>query len=210
MKKPKTFANLLEEVSDSRWPKKGDRLLRPASWNDGAEFSGDPISRHVHIWSGYMRAGAALVAESSGDRIDRHFLVYPILFNYRHALELAMKWTIDRYGRYADVRLDKDELDHDLWKLWRHCKAVIIQVGSEGEDDEALAVVEQIVKDFHDLDKTAMAFRYPTTKRGSSISLPQGAIDLDNVRNIMEAVDNFFSGVDGQLDANSSAQDWDF
>ena len=81
-------------------------------------------------------------------------------------------------------------------------------MGSEGEDDEALLVVEQIVKDFHDLDNSAMAFRYSTNKKGVTIKLPDTSVDLENVRDVMEAVDNFFTGADGQLDANSSAVDW--
>ncbi len=85
---------------------------------------------------------------------------------------------------------------------------MIVEVGSAGEEDEALHSVEQIVKDFHDLDKTATAFRYSKNKDGATIKLPDNAIDLGNVKRVMEAIDNFFSGVDGQLDANSSAADW--
>lgn len=207
--KPKTFAELAEGIGDYRWPKKGDRLLRDSdNWDRGVEFSTHPVSRHVHIWSGYIRAGAALIEECARDSVDRHFLIYPILFNYRHGLELAMKWIIDRYGHYAGVRLTETERDHDLWSLWKHCKQVIIEVGSEGEDDEALRIVEQIVKDFHDLDKSAMAFRYSTDKKGATIKLPDTSIDLENVKDVMEAVNNFFTGVDGQLDANSSSVDW--
>lgn len=62
---------------------------------------------------------------------------------------------------------------------------------------EALQAVEQIVKDFHDLDRTSIAFRYPTTKERVTIKLPDTSIDLNNVRDIMEALDNFFSGADG-------------
>lgn len=206
--KPKTFAELAESIGSYRWPKKGDRLLRASdNWDRGVEFSAHPVSRHVHIWNGYIRAGEALIEECAKDSVDRHFLIYPILFNYRHGLELAMKWIIDRYGHYAGVRLQEAERDHDLWGLWRRCKQVIIEVGSEGEDDEALCVVEQIVKDFHDLDKSAMAFRYSTDKKGTTIKLPDTSVDLENVKDVMEALNNFFTGVDGQLDANSSAVD---
>jgi hypothetical protein len=208
MKRPKTFAETAKRLQDYRWPKKGDRLLRTSdNWNRGVEFGADGYARHVHIWSGYMRAGAALIDECEREPVDRHFLVYPILFNYRHSLELAIKWIIDRYGRYAGVWLGEDERDHDLWALWQRCKTVIDKVGSSG-DDEALNAVEQIVKDFHDLDKSSMAFRYPTTKKGKTIKLPEISIDLRNVRDVMEGVDNFFSGVDGQLDHNAGAVDW--
>src|SRR5215218_701822 len=105
MKRPTTFDEILERDS-CRWPKKGDRLLKHShDWDKGVEFDGDAYSRHVHIWSGYMRAGAALVDECQREAVDRHFLVYPILFNYRHGLEVAMKWIIDRYGGNAGVSL---------------------------------------------------------------------------------------------------------
>jgi len=208
MARAKTFSELLNPDA-FLWPKKGDRLLRSTGdWNKQVSFSPDAFDRHMHIWSGYMRAGAALVEEAERESVDRHFLVYPILFNYRHGLELAIKWVIGQYGRYADVSLGPDGVDHDLWKLWKLCRRVITAVGSEGEEDEALHSIEQIVKDFHDLDKTATAFRYSINKDGATIKLPDTAIDLSNVRRVMESVDNFFAGVDGQLDANSSAADW--
>lgn len=209
-RRPKTFLEIAEGASDFRWPKKGDRLLRASNdWNKAVEFTEAPVERHVHIWTGYMRAGAALIDASEQEATDRHFLIYPILFNYRHGIELAMKWVIGQYGHYADVRLGADELDHDLWKLWKACRKVIVELGSSGEADEALQAVQQVIKDIHDLDKGAMAFRYSTNKGGIAIRLPSHPIDLQHLRDVMEAVDNFFSGVDGELDANVSASDWD-
>lgn len=208
MKRPKSFLDLAD-ISAYRWPKKGDRLLRASKdWDKGVDFSDHSMSRDAHIWSGYMRAGAALVEECEREAFDRHFLVYPILFNYRHGLEVAIKWVIDRYGRHADVRLSADDRNHNLWELWKLCKEVILKVGSDG-DNESLRVIEKIVKEFHDLDKTSFAFRYSTNKQGMTIRLPDTPIDLQNVKDVMEAVDNFFTGVDGQLDYNSDAMDWE-
>ena len=59
---PKSFKELLD--MPYRWPKKGDRLLRKTDdWNKGVSFSDDGVSRHVHIWDGYMSAGEALVED---------------------------------------------------------------------------------------------------------------------------------------------------
>ena len=204
-KRPKKFTELMDDVKEYRWPKKGDRLLRDADdWERGVEFSRDEISRHVHIWSGYMSAGAALIDACEEDPHERHFLIYPILFNYRHGIELAMKWIIARYGRYASVEVGDIE-NHNLWQLWKVCKQIIIEVGSE---DEALPLVEQIIKDFHDLDGSALAFRYSRKKNGALIALPDRMIDLENIRDVMKAVSHFFDGADGQLDHHSSAADW--
>jgi len=206
-RRPKTFAELLEP-REYVWPKRGDRLLRATDdWEKAVTFSAPAFDRHVHIWAGYMRAGDALVEEAERESVDRDFLVYPILFVYRHGLELAIKWTIEQYGRYVDVYLDHQNLNHNLWQLWGLCKQVIVGVGDNDEDDD-LSAVEQVVKDFHDLDKNAMAFRYSRNKDGTTIMLPNTPIDLGNIQRVMEAVDHFFSGVDGQLDAYTSAADW--
>lgn len=200
---------ILDDPRYLAWPSKGDRLLRAeGEWNKAVSFENQEIARYVYIWEGYMHAGAALVeeCERTDSRLDRHELVYPILFCYRHSLELAMKWIIGQYGRYAGVDAS-DHLHHDLWTLWGACKKVILEVGSDGET-EGLAAVEQVVKDFHDLDKGSFSFRYSTDKNGATIRLPNVAFDLANIKRVMEAVNNLFTGADGQLDHNAGAVDW--
>jgi hypothetical protein len=197
-KRPENFVDILNQPS-CRWPKKGDRLLDSSlDWDRGVKFSKDEISRHVYIWKGYMCAAATLIDVSEGDRAERQILIYPILFNYRHAIELAMKWIIAMYSHCAGIEVGKIE-HHNLWELWKICRQII---PSLGENDEALQAVEQVIKDFHDLDRTALTFRYSRDKGGTLLSLPDDLIDLGNIRDVMEAVGNFFEGADGQLSAS--------
>jgi hypothetical protein len=203
---PKTFSDIL--TMENRWPKKGDRLLRASGdWQTDVHFEPRPMSRDAFLWDGYMTAGAALIDEAERQPHDRHFLIYPILFNYRHGLETAMKWTIGMYGRLADVGLD--ELDHDLWSLWKKCRTILESL-EDRDDDVALKAVEQIIKDFHDVDKASMSFRYSTDKHGGTIRLPDKPIDLQNVQHVMEAVDNFFKGTDGMLSSILSSMPDDY
>jgi hypothetical protein len=148
-----------------------------------------------------MAAGEILV-ERAADSVDRFDLIYPIIFNYRHGLEVAIKWVLDHYGRYASI--GRYEKNHKLLDLWKPCRLVIEQVGGPGDND-ALNAVEEIVTEFDSIDPGALSFRYSTTKKGQVVDLPDFAIDLDNLREVMEGVNNFFIGVDGQLDHNSSA-----
>jgi hypothetical protein len=181
-KRPQTFGDVVDfsdllDLSDYTWPKKGDRLLRSTDdWERAVTFSPHAFDRHVHIWTGYTRAGGALVAEAEREPAERDF--------------------------------DSDSRDHNLWQLWKLCKTVILRLGSEGEDDEGLRAVEQLVKDFHDLDKDGTAFRYSNTKTGMTIELPDKPIDVQHIRCMMEAVDHFFAGVDGQLHTNAGNIDW--
>jgi hypothetical protein len=195
-RRPGNFADILNQAC--RWPKQGDRLLRrPGDWDRGVKFPKDEISRHVFIWKGFMSAAATLIDASEGDRAERQILIFPILFNYRHAIELAMKWIIVMYSRGTGVEVGDTE-HHDLWELWKICRQII---NPSGENEEALKAVEQVIKDFHDLDKAGLKFRYSRDKRGALISLPDELIDLEHIRDVMEAVGNFFDGVDAQLSA---------
>ena len=191
-----------------RWPKEKDRLLVAARSSEHAgQISEDSLTREVFIGDGYMLAAAALVERCLRDQDKSHYLIYPILFNYRHGLELAIKWVLNRYGRHAAIEGFKR--DHNLRTLWKVCRHVIEEVGGPS-DDGSLEVVEGIVNEFHSIDPNSFAFRYATDTKGRQIKLPILSIDLENIRDVMEGVTNFFQGVDGQLDHNSSAVDYSY
>ena len=186
-----SYEALLDRIQNRRWPKKGDRLLKEShDWERSVKISNDIISRHAHIWSGNMSAGAILISAYEENNPGRHYLIYPILFNYRHAIELAMKWIIFMYGGYSTVQSDNYK-HHNLWNLWRLCKKIIVELGL---DDEAIPVVEQIIKDFHDLDGSGQNFRYAYSEDGTVVELPKYRIDLPHIRDVMEGVAHFFSG----------------
>jgi hypothetical protein len=188
---PKTFEGILDQPY--RWPKKGDRLLRKTDdWNRGTGFSNDGISRHVHIWDGYMSAGEALVEDCRRNPQARHSLIYPILFLYRHALELAMKWILTMYGGY-DVN---SIAHHNLWQLWKLCREVI---DAAGNYDRSTDTVEAIIKEMHDLDKSALSFRYGIDRNNEPPKLPEGLYDPENISDVMTGVGHFFDGTDGML-----------
>lgn len=199
-----TYLELLDRIQNYRWPKKGDRLLvKGQDLERDAEFSDDVISRHVHIWDGNMRAAELLIRACDEGSPHRHSLVYPILFTYRHAMELAMKWVILNYSQYSNVEVG-DFQHHNLWKLWCTCRQILAEFESGGDD---VLAVEQIVKDFHDLDGSAITFRYGYSKDGKLVELPGYPISLSNIQDVMEGVGHFFSGVDGQLNAYCSNTD---
>jgi hypothetical protein len=196
---PETFSDIL--TIEHRWPKKADRLLKPGTdWDTSAGFASHQLARDAYIWDGYMTAGAALIDESERRPMDRDTLIYPILFNYRHGLEAAMKWTIEQYGSLANISLDANDRNHDLWELWKLCKKIfaVAREPSSGEDEAAQAV-ERVVKDFQQIDKSGTAFRYSKNKNGAIITLPAD-------QRVMEAVDNFFKGTDGWLNSLASVE----
>jgi hypothetical protein len=149
-----------------------------------AMFVPNPTLREVCLWRGYMKAGAALIDEALRQTLHRDLLLYPILFNYRHGLEAAMKWIIGNVEREKRDR-------HDLLALWGKCRMIFESV-PEFDGDEELEAVEQIIKELHAIDEFAASFRYSRKQNGAVIPLPDESIDLQNVRDVMEMMDNFF------------------
>ncbi|WP_102227148.1 hypothetical protein [Acidimangrovimonas sediminis] len=199
-KLPSSFTDILDR--DYRWPKKGDRLLRRSDdWNLGVGFTSHPISKHALLWDGYLSAADGLVQMclSEGYGHERHTVIYPILFNYRHGLELAMKWVVLMYG---GTGISGVQVGHNLWQLWKECRRIIEETGPTEKDvDDA---VEQVIKDYHELDKSGVNLRYGWGKDGHEIKLPDRMIDLENLRDVMEGIANYFGGLDGWLDDQRS------
>jgi hypothetical protein len=178
------------------WPKKGDRLLRPSNdWYKASSFSDDASSRHVVIWTGYLRACERLIDICNSEPGERNFLIYPILFNYRHGIEMAMKWIVSQYGSSAGLALT--EPNHDLWHLWQCCRKIFRVFGDDPEGTEG--VVEKIVKELHDLDKVGTSFRYSVNRDGTQIELPESLVDLSNLRKVTKSVARFLTGTDAWL-----------
>ncbi len=200
---------MMAKISSSleqRWPYPDDQLLRKAvNWKNAITFSDYPAERHVLIRNGYFLAGHALVERCQNDTYERQVMIYPILFCYRHALEMTMQWIIGSYGHRYGVSLPTKP-DHNLDSLWKCCKAIFTHPDNKRAAVGALTV-EKLIKQFHRLDTRAEAFRYAVKKDGTLIRLPDVAIDPVNLREVMEGLENFFSGADGHLDQVCSASD---
>jgi hypothetical protein len=195
--KPKgTFESLLEQ--DFRWPAVGDRLfVEPAHWSEGAKVGGHTFHRLVMMMDGYKEAADALVDVTASEKHRANVLVYPILFCYRHYIELALKYVLLMYGGLGGV--EPNTKDHDLEDLWRDVRRVI-ETTSSGEEDPDLEAVEAVIAEFAKIDRGSFTFRYPTDKKGQLLEIAVERVDLERLRDTMNGVTNFFMGADGFLD----------
>ncbi|MDP3860085.1 MAG: hypothetical protein Q8Q63_00685 [Phaeovulum sp.] len=120
MASPKSFEDILK--MDFRWPRHGDTAFVIAdNPDDNANIASCEFSRLVLMVDGYKRGADLMVAETMQDWRWRDLLVYPIIFNYRHFLELSLKYLLATYGR--SVGIDPIWNEHNLTKLWcKFCK----------------------------------------------------------------------------------------
>jgi hypothetical protein len=118
------------------------------SWRHGALVGGMvdlAIKKRGVLAASFKRAGDTLLAASLAND-TAHELLYPILFNYRHSIELFLKSTSEPAHR-----------NHDLTGLVEHFRRVVReQLGAE-----VPGWIVESLNEFHDVDGRSTTFRYP-------------------------------------------------
>src|SRR5262249_24682285 len=149
-----SFESLLN--TDFRWPSPGDRAFNSSlDVPSSVGVAQDPFTRMVFMTDGYKEAADILVTKAVEDRPSSYMLLYPILFCYRHFLELSLKYVIVSYGRQAGV--PPNTKDHDLDLLWPAFRQVLAYFGVG--DEAALTTVEAVIAEFAKIDRDSFTFR---------------------------------------------------
>jgi len=140
---------------------------------------------------GYREAAATLLdVVIEGERSTSRTLLHPILFLYRHSIELRMKRIIQEYQPDTPPAPV-----HPLDKLWTDCKKVIIQYLPHCYFKR----IDKLIAELHSVDPDGQTFRYATRgKRPIQIKFDE--IDLIHLRTKMDELDIAFEGIVTEID----------
>lgn len=133
-------------------------------------------------------------------------LLLPVLYLYRHSLELQMKSMLADAMRHGIVTDDKSMAEvmggHNLHKLWHRTRPVIEKLWP-GEDHTPVDVSERIILNFHNLDPSGQGFRYAYDKdhQHRHVDNIPKCIDLANLKQVVDGVLNFLGGASSRFDA---------
>lgn len=193
-------AKSLSEIVNANfsWPEVGGQtLVESDDPFANAVVAAREYSRRGVMSAGYKKAGDILVDASEADRATRDFLVFPVIFNYRHFLELELKNLIAIFGPSAGVQPIWNS--HDLVTLWNVFFGILGDYGIEtNESDQS---VHSTVLEFARIDLRSDSFRYPLNSRGLSFSVPVSRLHLPTLKAKLDAVSNYFAGCEGYLSA---------
>jgi hypothetical protein len=200
------FASLLQP--EFAWPATGDQVFTSSdNWND-AVLADDPEQHRMRMATmvtGYKGAADALVDQAGKGTAERDSLVYPIVFLYRHYIELELKQLIWIYG--PKVGVEPNWKSHDIRHLWA-LFTKMTKAWSVIDEGDAEKIVGRHVAAFAKLDPGSFSFRYTMDTDGEPMPIGRDRLDLNHLRDIMKTVDAFFVGTDGYLDALDGAMDW--
>lgn len=181
-----SFDKLLE--TDFAWPKIGDTLFSSNGSAHEAYIARSTDERQYHLQKGYKLAADLLVAQSEDEPWQRQKLIYPIVFCYRHSLELTVKAILEEYGEPSDNH-------HKLEVLWIDFRKLLCRFHLEHAAQDDISAVEVCIAEFAKIDPLSQTFRYPTSKKGQPFEIDHEYIDLLHLRCTMQAIANYFDGV---------------
>ena len=156
-----------------------------------ARIPNDDCSRFVLMSGGYQTAADILVKRALEDAAELDTLIYPILFLYRHALELNLKYVINVYGPHVDI--DPIWYTHDFRVLWPRFLDVLKGFGTD-DPDQADQVVGGVIAQFGNVDPGSFSHRYPADRWGNPIPLAKDRINLKTLKDVMDGVFGYFPG----------------
>lgn len=153
------------------------------SWRHGALVGGmaDPAyGERLAVARSFKQAGD-MVLEVAIRRDATHEVIYPVLFTYRHAVELYLKAIVP--GRF----------DHDLLRLIdEFAGAVEEKLGRTVPS----AVLDRL-REFHDVDPGSTTFRYADQpmRFASGRITSEAWVDLRHQAAVMSGLDEIFGAV---------------
>jgi hypothetical protein len=185
------------------WPTTGDKVFVRAPTSEMREFLETNFFPMPGVYTESFRLAAESVIDAAESTLRnfRDWLVFPILYLYRHYLELLFKDFIREGMQNTTIMVDGQWLNksHNLRDLWQKTREYIEAVFPDGDAAE-LELVQGTVLAFHDLDPTGQTFRYATDRKGNPhLTYAQANIDLPNLKRVMANLQKYFEATDAGM-----------
>ena len=163
---------------------------------------------------GYSKAGHALAARFAAARGYGDYEGYPILFLYRHALELYLKAIVYRSAKLLKLvsqeNVNTDYLfhRHDLTRWLPAIQAISKQMKWNFEGS-GVASYEDFANFIHTLDSVdsgSYAFRYPINRSGEAHLPHHFVVNVVLFAERMDGLLQFLNGAAAQIDEHWEAE----
>lgn len=186
-------------------------------WPDGDDpYKLTPGARHLiaclnfthdepwyGIAEGFKRVADLAVAHIAETGHDQDFLVYPVLFCYRHYLEVMLKQLLRDARRLYDVEDHSIPGTHSLIALWDKLEPLML---THTGDPATYANVRASLAQFDHLDPRSDSYRYPVDKKGDPHLKGVRKVDLGQVSAVVQRLAGFLDGASTAVQVDLDAK----
>lgn len=170
--------------------------------NFSISFTRNPRYDFGIFAEGYRFAANLVAKELLESARFSDYQAYPVVFLYRHALELHLKNVIYKVATLLSFQRIKD-LDHKLYNSHDLCilsnKACDVITKAFPDEQELHEIMEKVVcvaRDFSEIDPISYSYRYPinkdgehSTKQNQIVNLWSLATHMDELLSMLDVID---------------------
>lgn len=189
------------------WPGVGDRLFDSDDLGSKTAYVAPMDANWMVYAEGYATAAETTVANVNDS--DRNRIVYPVIYLYRHAIELGLKYTL----LIARQLLDRSgglQKGHSLNNVWCLLKPLLEEIWEDDSTDD-LKAVDALIREMDQNDRNAEKFRYPISKDGKRFFGSEEFINLEvfckSGRKILTFLDACSTGIGEYLQVKCEMRD---
>ncbi len=173
-----------------------DKIIRSERGNDERVlFSNFLVGNWSFFADGYKLAADTLVDQVEGNPSE-DCLIAPILFLYRHWVELKLKELILSLKVFSVAEISRPNRHH-LYDLWIIVKANLNCL--RGSSNQDFILLNARIKELDGLDPKGYHFRYPVNTKSEITDLPE-SLGIKNLKATMEKIGYAFGRIDGGID----------
>ncbi|ATP17840.1 DUF3775 domain-containing protein [Sphingobium yanoikuyae] len=156
--------------------------IHDSQWNACVGIQGN----EQNYVDGYIEAALELAAAVLDKKLvaSRDTLAMPILYNGRHALELSLKFAINRLHAIGAIA-SRHVPNHDILSHWTHLRDAGL---GDAALRELIAELEPYVVSLAKIDDDGQELRYPTTQDGKKSLERIAVVNLPLIRRSLQAM----------------------
>ena len=198
---------MLDKIKGSllaAYRKIGESLLMKYAWPDSrSAYNAWFMPNWDTYATGYKEAADAIMERIIANPAWIDTYLYPVMFLYRHYLELRMKEIIKKCGC-------KVKPGHSLESLLPEMLEALLPEIKErrcgAEDQATLQSFMERIAEFHRMDQTSETFRYPDSGPKNEPP-PRGEwINLLQVQQVVDAMSMYLDGISSEIEAEIDAK----
>jgi hypothetical protein len=187
------------------WRMDGNEIVFPSALDLTSTPGGEAVAPRIRsgkeewFWyaRGYLNAAEVLNREIQRNPAEHELLAAPMMFAYRHHIELHLKHLLAVAGEILDQPQDIPP-QHFVLSLWKRVRALLLSFNHQREDSWWLRA-DQIVGQFDAIDIKSMAWRYPVDREGQASLPPDFRVDPAVVRRVVAELSTLLEGASAQM-----------